>query len=89
VAIRKVLSGVLIPLLLSSYAIAWIAIQPALILLMNVLKDLLDTLSSKPIISQILVSLIYVLVNLAWLFSWYKIASLIRRQYLLKVKLRE
>jgi len=78
--ITRILRAIEIPLMLVLYGIAWIAVQPFLIMGLRIL----DT--GTPVLRQVISVIAYLLINAAWLLVWYKLAKHVRDRSLLKQK---
>jgi len=72
-----ILRSLRIPLLLSLYAIVWLSLQPFII---KLLTNYLGTSELGNVISVI----VYFVINLGWLYSWYRLAREVRNRALVK-----
>lgn len=75
--LRIILRSLKIPILLSLYAIAWLSIQPFII-------KLLAKYSGVSGLSNVISVITYFIINIAWLYSWYRLAKDVRRRALMK-----
>ena len=73
-----ILRSLRIPMLLSLYAIVWLSLQPFIIKLLT--TNYLGTSRLGNVISVI----IYFVINLGWLYSWYRLAKEVRNRALVK-----
>ena len=80
VSIARILRAIEIPLMLVLYGIAWVAIQPFLIMSLRVLD------MGTPVLRQVISVATYLLINAVWLFLWYKLTKYVRDRTLLKQK---
>jgi hypothetical protein len=69
----KILAAVKIPALLVIYAIYWISSQPFLLIMIR------DLSGGGGLISQTITAVTIVLVNILWLYSWYRLAKDLRK----------
>ncbi|PUA32809.1 MAG: hypothetical protein B7O98_05060 [Zestosphaera tikiterensis] len=67
----KILGNVTIPLLLTLYGLIWISLQPVMIYV-------LSRVFGSSLIGQISGFVTYGLINVVFLYSWFKLAKAIR-----------
>ncbi len=82
--VRDALKAAVIPSLLSIYAIAWIAIQPLVIIQLRRFSAMFRYNYILLILSQIVTTILFLVVNALWLLSWYKISRKIRSKLISK-----
>jgi len=73
-----ILRSLRIPILLSLYAIVWLSLQPFIIKLLT--TNYLGTSELANVISVI----VYFVINVGWLYSWYRLAKEVRNRALVK-----
>ena len=73
-----ILRSLKIPILLSLYAIVWLSLQPFIIRLLS--TSYLGTSKLGNVISVT----VYFIINVGWLYSWYRLAKEVRNRALVK-----
>ncbi len=67
----NILKNVMIPLLLTLYGLIWISLQPIMIYL-------LSKFFGSSLVGQILGFTIYGIINIVFLYSWFKLTKAVR-----------
>ncbi|MCD6428062.1 MAG: hypothetical protein J7L12_00410 [Desulfurococcales archaeon] len=79
----RVLRAVATPMPAILYAIAWFSLQPVILRVVYILPILVNP-SAGRYVTQIVSAAIYVVVNIAWLASWYKLTKYLRSRAIRK-----
>ena len=75
----RVLTAIATPMPTILYAVAWFSLQPALLRVTYVLPYIIGS-NVPENIAQVISATVYVIANIFWLISWYKLTKWLRNR---------